>query len=332
MRLHSSAIADKSSPLLQQKSPRQGLLWGFIGVATFSLTVPLTRIAVVDGGLGALFVGSGRAVVAGVLAILALGMTRQRLPRAKQWLRLTVVAGGIVIGFPMLTSYALTVSTASHGAVVIATLPAATAVVAVLRIGERPGAVFWTATVGGSIAAVVFAAVHSGGASSLNWSDLLFVTAVIAAACGYAEGGLLARELGAWQTISWSLVLSLPVMMTLASISAINAPPTGTGAQWAAFVYLGVMSMFLGFFAWYRGLGIGPVSRVSQVQLLQPVMSLAWAALLIGESVTLVTVIGAGVVILCAGVAVNSRLVKVSADRTKPGKPAEVPSTSAQRT
>ena len=275
----------------------------------FSLTVPLTRIAVADDGMNAMFVGTGRAVMAGVLAALALGLLRQRLPRASQWARLAVVAAGIVLGFPVLTSYALTVSTASHGAVVIALLPAATAVVAVLRAKERPGVLFWIATGCGAVAAVSFSAVHGGGFGGLHWSDLLLLAAVIVAAFGYAEGGLLARELGAWQTISWALVMSLPLMVVLTVLAALHQPPSGTAAQWAAFLYLGVMSMFLGFFAWYRGLGIGPVSRISQVQLVQPVMSLCWAALLLGEPLTMLTVGGGGIVILCAAAAVNSRLL-----------------------
>ncbi|WP_202912101.1 DMT family transporter [Nesterenkonia muleiensis] len=287
----------------------RGILWGFLGVAIFSLTVPLTRIAVSDNGLDALFVGAGRAVIAGVLAALALGLTRQHLPRGAQWGRLAVIAGGIVIGFPVLTSYALTASTATHGAVVIALLPAVTAVVAVRRIRERPGAVFWAATVLGAVAAVGFAAAHGGGLGGLHWSDLLLLAAVVAAAFGYAEGGLLARELGAWQTVSWALVMSLPVMLVLTGASAVSQPPSGGPAQWAAFVYLGLMSMFLGFFAWYRGLGIGPVSRVSQVQLVQPVLSLGWAALLLGEPITAITVLGGVAVIACAAVAVNARLL-----------------------
>lgn len=284
-------------------------MWGLLGVAIFSLTVPLTRIAVADDGLNAMFVGTGRAVIAGVLAALALGLLRQRLPSARQWTRLAVVAGGIVLGFPVLTSYALTVSTASHGVVVIALLPAATAVVAVLRAKERPGAVFWVATGCGAVAAVVFTAVHGGGFGGLHWSDLLLLAAVIVAAFGYAEGGLLARELGAWQTISWALVMSLPLMLVLTVLAALHEPPSGSAAQWGAFLYLGVMSMFLGFFAWYRGLGIGPVSRISQVQLVQPVMSLCWAAVLLGEPLTLLTVGGGVVIILCAAAAVNSRLI-----------------------
>ena len=117
-------------------SRRAGLLWGLVGVLAFSFTVPLTRVAVAD--LSPLFIGSGRAVIAAVLAALALAITRQRLPRGRQWLRLAVIAGGVVLGFPLLTSYALTAVPASHGAVVIALLPAATAVMAVIRGHERP--------------------------------------------------------------------------------------------------------------------------------------------------------------------------------------------------
>lgn len=166
---------------------------------------------------------------------------------------------------------------------------------------------FWLAATLGAAAAVAFAALQTGGAWQLSWHDLLLFGAVIAAAFGYAEGGLLARELGAWQTISWALVLAFPVMLVLTIISVLASPPHATVTQWAAFAYLGVVSMFLGFFAWYRGLEIGPMAQVSQVQLTQPVMSIAWAALLLGEPLTLVTVGGGLAVVACAALAVRSR-------------------------
>lgn len=272
----------------------------------FSFTVPLTRLAV--EGLSPLFMGSARAIVAAVLAGAALALTRQRLPRRVQWLRLAVVAGGVVVGFPMLTSFALTAAPASHGAVVIALLPAATATMAVLRGRERPKAAFWVATGAGALAAVAFALAQPGGFGQLGWADLLFFGAVLAAAVGYAEGGLLARELGAWQAISWALVLASPLMVVFVGISVSQQPPSGTAVQWAAFAYLGVVSMFLGFFAWYRGLAIGPMAQVSQVQLAQPVISICWAALLLGEQLTWATVVGGLAVILCAGGAVRVRL------------------------
>jgi drug/metabolite transporter (DMT)-like permease len=268
--------------------------------------VPLTRVAV--AGFSPLFIGSVRAVVAGVLAALALTATRQRLPRGGQWWRLALVGGGVVVGFPLLTSYALSTAPASHGAVVIAVLPAATAVMAVLRGHEHPPLPFWIAAGVGAIAALGFASAQWGGLGQLHWADLLLFGAVLSAAVGYAEGGLLARELGAWQTVSWALVLCSPLMITLTVVAAADRTPHGTSTQWAALAYLGVVSMFLGFFAWYRGLAIGPMAQVSQVQLVQPVLSICWAGLLLGEHLGWATVLGGSVVVACAGGAVRVRL------------------------
>ena len=283
-----------------------GLGWGLLGVVAFSFTMPFTRVAV--GGLSPLFVGSARAVLAALLAIACLALTRQHLPIPRQWARLAVVGGGIVVGFPMLTSVALTSAPASHGAVVIALLPAATAVMSVVRGGERPPRMFWVAAGLGAAAAVGFAVVQGGGIGGLHGSDLLFFGAVAAAAVGYAEGGLLARELGAWQTVSWALVVSAPLMTGLMVLAVSQEPPRASAHQWAAFLYLGVVSMFLGFFAWYRGLAIGPMVQVSQVQLVQPVLTIVSAALLLGERLTWATVVGGLVVVLCAGSAVRVRL------------------------
>lgn len=285
-----------------------GIGWGLLGVVAFSFTVPLTRVAV--AGLPPLFVGCARAVVAALLATAALTLTRQRLPRGAQWRRLALVALGVVFGFPLLTSFALTSVPASHGAVVIGLLPAATAVVTVWRTGERPSRGFWIATVLGVAAAVTFVAVHAGGLGTPGWADLLLFGAVLLAALGYAEGGLLARELGAWQTVSWALVIAFPGMLVGTVVSIPNGIPTAMPTQWLAFAYLAVVSMYLGFFAWYRGLAIGPMARVSQVQLVQPVLSIVWAALLLGEAVSAATLLGGVAVIVCAGAAVRARITR----------------------
>ena len=190
----------------------------------------------------------------------------------------------------------------------IALLPAATAVMAVLRTRERPARPFWVITGIGAVVAIVFASVSSGALGQLHGADVLLLGAVVAAAIGYAEGGLLARELGAWQTISWALVLAFPVMGALTLASVYQQSPAGTPVQWAAFAYLGVISMFLGFVAWYRGLGLGPMAQVSQIQLAQPVLSILWAGLLLGEHLTPTTIVGGLAVILCAGAAVRVRL------------------------
>jgi drug/metabolite transporter (DMT)-like permease len=275
-------------------------------VLSFSLTVPFTRVAV--GGLSPLFIGAGRAVVAALLAAVALAVTRQRPPTRRQWVRLAVVAAGIVAGFPLLTSFALTTVPASHGAVVIALLPVATAAVAVLRTRERLPRSFWVTAAVGAVAALAFASLQSGGFGGLHVADVLLFGAVVAAAVGYAEGGLLARELGSWQTVSWALVLAAPVMLAGTAASVVSAPPSATPVEWAAFAYLAAVSMYLGFFAWYRGLAIGPIAQVSQVQLAQPVLTIAWAALLLGEELTWATVLGGLAVVVCAAVAVRIRL------------------------
>lgn len=258
--------------------------------------------------MNALFVGSGRAVIAAALAAVALLALRQSLPQGRQWGQVAVVAAGVVVGFPLLTSYAMTQAPASHGAVVIALLPAATAFVAALRGRENPPPLFWAMAIMGAIVAVSFAAIQGGGFGSLHVADILLFAAVVAAAIGYAEGGLLSRELGAWQTVSWALVASAPLMLAMTLFGVAQQQPHGTPAQWAAFAYLSLVSMFLGYFAWYRGLAIGPMTQVSQIQLTQPVMSLAWAALLLGEHLTAATIIGGLAVVACSALTVRARI------------------------
>ncbi len=302
-------------------SSRAGLWWGFVGILAFSFTVPFTRVAV--GGLSPLFIGAGRAVVAAALAAIALAATRQRLPSRTQWLRLAVVAGGVVAGFPLLTSFALTSAPAGHSAVVIGLLPAATAVAVVLRTRERPSRSFWVFATLGAVAAVGFAALQNGGLGALGWPDLLLFGAVLAAAIGYAEGGLLSRELGSWQTISWALVCAAPLMIALTAASVVSQPPSATPVEWLAFAYLGVVSMFLGFFAWYRGLAIGPMAQVSQVQLAQPVITILWAWLLLHEPIGWPTVLGGLAVVACAALAVRTRMRSTAASAVPSAASAE---------
>ena len=292
-------------------TPVAGLAWGFAGVLVFSFTLPFTRIAVAT--LDPLFVSAGRALVAAVLAAVVLIVTRTPLPARRFWPRILIVAGGVVVGFPLLTSIALQTAPAAHGAVVIGLLPAATAAVAVLRGRERPSRVFWVASVAGAVAVLVFTVLSSGGFGGVHVSDLLLLGAVVAAAVGYAEGGLLAREIGSWQVICWALVAVAPLMIVLTGVSAAQHPPLdqGTGVEgWIAFGYVSLFSMFLGFFAWYRGLGIGPIATVSQMQLLQPVLTIVWAALLLGEPLTPLTLAGAAAVKACAALAVRSRVTR----------------------
>ena len=300
-----SAIATTRAPLFRG-SGHAGLAWGAVGVLAFSLTVPLTRVAVHD--LDATFVGAGRAVVAGVLAGVLLLVTRPRRPRRNEAVRLAVVAAGVVVGFPLCTSAALTEVPASHAAVVIGLLPAATAAMSVLRTRERVPVRFWVWALAGAAAVIAFIAYSNGGLGTFRPADGWLLIAVLLAAIGYAEGGLLSRTLGSWQTICWALLLALPLMVALTARAPVDDLSAVGPAAWAAVAYLSVVSMFLGFFAWYRGLAVGPMAQVSQVQLVQPVLSLLWAAALLGEPLNATVAIPAVAVIACAASAVRARV------------------------
>ncbi|MFY1651700.1 DMT family transporter [Solwaraspora sp. WMMB762] len=274
-----------------------GLALGALGVLAFSMSLPATRVAVQH--LDPWFVAFGRAVGAALLAWAYLGFTRAPRPTRSQWRRLSVVALGVVVGFPLFTSLALTTQPSAHGAVVIAVLPAVTAVFAVLRAGERPPPLFWAAVGGGLVAVLGFLAAGGAVRGALTAADLFLLVAVVLCGLGYAEGGALARELGGARTICWALLLSLPATVAVTLAVSVVRPPRADALTWSAFGYLTVVSMFLGFFAWYAGLARGGVARVGQVQLAQPVLTLLWSAVLLGETVGAASVMAALGVLAC---------------------------------
>lgn len=263
----------------------------------FSFSLPATRLAVQQ--LDPWFVAFGRAVGAGLLAWAYLRLTGAPRPSRGQWRRLSVVALGVVVGFPLFTSLALLTQTSAHGAVVIAALPAMTAVFAVLRAGERPPPLFWVASAGGLLAVLAFLAASGAVRGTITVPDVFLLAAIVLCGLGYAEGGALARELGGARTICWALLLSLPVTVPVTVVAAVADRPSADALGWSAFGYLTVVSMFLGFFAWYAGLARGGIAQVGQVQLAQPVLTLGWSALLLGETVTPASIVAAVVVLAC---------------------------------
>jgi drug/metabolite transporter (DMT)-like permease len=259
------------------------MLLGLIGVAMFSLTMPLTRIAVAE--LDPLFVTFGRALGAALLAAAWLAWRRAALPPREALLPLALVAAGCIIGFPLFTSIALRTLPASHGALLVGVLPLVTALYSALRGHERPSTGFWLMALLGSALVIGYALVQGGG--GLLSADLLVFAAVASAAVGYAEGGRLSRSLGGPEVICWALLLAAPLVLPIVLWQGWPAAGrVGVGA-WLAFAYVTAFSMFIGFFFWYRGLALGGVAKVGQVQLLQPFLSLVGAALLLGETLTL---------------------------------------------
>ena len=286
-----------------------GVLWGLLGILTFSFTLPFTRIAVAT--INPFFMTTGRAALAALFALIVFAVVRPQRPNKNQVIRLIIVAAGVVIGFPLFTSLALQSVPSAHGTVVIALLPAVTALFVVIRTGERPSFLFWGASIAGAIAVIAFLAL-SNGFSGFSLPDIFLVLAVISAAIGYTEGGLLSRELGSWQTICWALIISLPVMAPLTAVNFVIAPLSHDPIAWLCFLYTALFSMFLGFFAWYRGLAIGPMTSVSQVQLSQPVFTLIWSTLILGEVLTPEILIGGAVIIALAFIAVRARVKTMS--------------------
>jgi drug/metabolite transporter (DMT)-like permease len=276
---------------------------GAVGVLGFSFSLPATRLALRD--LDPWVVAFGRAAVAAALALLVLRAARASLPTRTQWRRLAVVAGGVVIGFPLLTSIALHHRTAAHGAIVVGLVPAATAVMAVLRAGERPSPAFWLASATGTAAVLVFAFVS--GAGALQLTDVELLGAVVLVALGYAEGGALARELGGTHTICWALVLSAPLLVPVAAVRVAQTGFHVHADSAFGFAYVATISMFAAFFAWYAGLARGGVARIGQIQLAQAPLTLLWSGLLLGERVTLGSALTAVLVVGCVAATQRAR-------------------------
>lgn len=292
---------EQSVARVRMPAETAGLWYGLLGVLSFSLTLPATRVAV--AALDPTIVGLGRALLAAAVGSLLLVLTRQRRPTRAELRGLVVVAAGVVFGFPLLSAWALRQVPAAHGAIIIGLLPLATALVATVRGGERPSALFWLAGIVGSGAVIGFAA--SGGADGFQAADIALLGAVAAGAVGYAEGGRLARTLGGWQVICWALLLAAPLACVPVSVAVWQHGVSAPLNAWLCFLYVALVSQLLGFFAWYHGLALGGVARVSQLQLLQPFFTLVASALLLHEQITPATVLVALVVM--AAVAVGRR-------------------------
>ena len=273
----------------------EGWLAGLIGVAIFSGTLPATRIAV--GSLSPFFVTSARATIAALLAIAALALLRQARPARADVRSLLIVAVGVVVGFPIMSALALQHITSAHSIVFIGLLPLATAIFGVVRANEHPHRAFWVWAVVGATTVVGFALLTSG-AGDLE-GDLLMLGAIVLGGLGYAEGATLSRRLGGLQVISWALVLSLPVMAIVALASAPASTAAVTTGAWLGLAYVSVFSMYVGFVFWYRGLALGGIAGVGQLQLLQPFMGLFLAGALLGEPVAPGMVAACAVVVLC---------------------------------
>jgi len=271
----------------------KGMILGIIGVSAFGLTLPATRIIVPY--LDPVFIGLGRAVLASFFAAILLIWFRQKIPNKSQIHKLCVVALGVVVGFPVFSSWAMQYVPASHGGVVLGILPLATAIAGVLIGSERPSFSFWLVSIIGSGLVVAFAL--SQGSGEIHLADVALLGAILSAAVGYAVGAKLSKEIGGWQVICWALVLAFPFIL-LPTIH--YAPESLSGIPvigYVSFLYLALVSQLLAFFVWYKGLALGGIAKVSQAQLLQPFITLFVSAIFLGEIIDITTMIFVSLVV-----------------------------------
>ncbi|MDM0066005.1 DMT family transporter [Variovorax sp. J31P207] len=270
-----------------------GMWLGVLGVAIFAVTLPMTRLATGTQAapqLSPWFVTLGRAALAGVLSVIFLLVTRSPRPQRVHWKPLGMAVLGNAIGYPLLLAYALRVVSASHAAVITALLPLVTAACAAWVLHQRARLGFWLCAIAGSALVVAFSVLRAqshGGGFGFEWADVLLVGAVVAASLGYIYGAQVTPALGAERVICWVCAMALPV--TLPGTLLLWPEQPVAASAWVGFVYVGVFSMWMGFFAWYRGLAMGGALRVSQTQLLQPFLSILAAVPLLGEPLDVVT-------------------------------------------
>ena len=278
------------------KQTNIGWIHGLLGVIIFAGSMPATRLAV--AGFSPEFLTGARAVIAAVFAILCLYIFKQPLPSIKQIRSLALIALGVVFGFPFFTALALENITAARALVFVALLPLATAIFAVLRAGEKPSIKFWLSAIVGSSFVAVFMWLQDQQGPNLH-SDLYMMIAVLACGLGYAEGGQLSKQLGGWQVICWALIIALPIMLILFVIYFPQDWDTIPVTAYAGLFYVSLFSMLIGFVFWYKGLALGGVARVGQIQLIQPFLGLILCAVLLHEAIDLAMIVVCFAVILC---------------------------------
>lgn len=271
----------------------KGMLIGFIGILIFSLTLPVSKITLLS--FNPYFIAFGRATLAGAVALAYLIYKSERAPTKVDFVKFVVIALSVVFGFPIFTTVAMTHGSSSHGAVILGMMPLATTVIGVLRFKERPSLGFWLVSLFGAGLVILYALLKSSG--SFTYVDGLLVLGGISACIGYVEGGELSRRMNPRAVISWALVISLPLNILLTCITYQQEYINAGALAWSSFIYLSLFPMFLGFFFWYEGLAIGGIARVSQVQLIQPFCTLLAASILLGDSLTVMNLVFAILVV-----------------------------------
>jgi drug/metabolite transporter (DMT)-like permease len=296
--------APSATLFVENRSPEwRGWFYTAIGVLCFSLTFPMTRLSL--RAFDPILIALVRGAVAGVAALAYLLLSRSRVPNRRILVRLGSAAVGMVVLFPIFVSMALKSVPATHASVLGSILPLATAMFGVVRGRESVSPRFWFFAILGTGLIALFSGYRSGF-HSIEQADVLLVAAFIACAYGYAEGGVLAREIGGWLVICWALVTVLPfeLVSLLVYLSRVGVRIDSVPAEaWAGLAYVTAVSQFIGFFFYYKGLALGGIAKMSQLQLLLPFVAIIAAHWILGEKIEGSVIVGTVVItgIVAAG-------------------------------
>lgn len=182
-------------------------------------------------------------------------------------------------------------STATNGALIMALSPLVSTLLAALAFRERltlsrlMGVVLGFA----GVAAVVLS--HPGaGLSAAGAGDLMLVAAVVSFAAGGAIVQRLARKMHTL-TISWAIYVVGSLLLALHA--GLEAPALDAAAlfpgwrPWAFILFSGVLATALSNLLWNQAIARIGVARTAVFLYWVPVFGVAFAALLLGERLTL---------------------------------------------
>lgn len=275
------------------------VFWGATPVATRIVLTDFDPLA------AALF----RTTLGGVVALpLALAL-RVPPPRGPlPWGLLGICGFCGFVGFPLLYSFGQQMTSAMHGALVMASLPVLTGLYAAILERRRPSARWFAGcalALAGEVVLIGSRASDSGPSSLVG--DALILVSSLLVALGYVAGARLAqRGYPSLGTTLWGIALATVPMGSGALIHvAVAGPPAPGIAAVLALAFLAIVTSIVGYFGWYWALARGGIAKIATIQFLQPLSGLLLAFLILGEQPT-PGLLGAAALIL-AGVVVVQR-------------------------
>ena len=268
------------------------VLWGATPVATKAAVATMDPVVV----------GMLRTVLAGVAAVPIVLLLRIAPPAGRHAFGLLILSAfGGFVGFPILFSLGQRLTSATHGALILAALPLFTGIFAALYERRPPARLWWTGCAiafAGEVFLITSRAGLDGGEATVT-GDAIILASALLASLGYVTGARLARTgYGTWGTTFWGVIAASVVLVPLLPFAWTGTEWSDAGAVgWGAVAYLAVGSTILAYVAWYWALGTGGIARIGLFQFFQPAVGIVLAIALLGETVTVPLLISAAAIL-----------------------------------